>query len=406
MWRLLRDLKYFSMKIVLIQNSIYLPGYGGANKANRIILELLAHQGHRCYAITSVAYKPDSTAADYAAQLQRYGITAEQDRESLRFQFHGVTVLAFESGRLQLCLASLLKEISPDWVIISSEDSFYRLLQAALDASIGRVCYLAHTTLLLPFGPGCFLPNPRGVSLIRRCHAVMTISEYLRQYLRKWGDIEARLVKVPLYGTGPFPRHGCFDSGDILMVNPCALKGISIFEGLAREFQGASFAAVPTWGTTPADLSLLRSCGNVKILPYADDIDELLKCTKILLVPSLWDEAFGMIAVEAMLRGIPVLASDVGGLSEAKLGIEYLLPVNPIRKYSGKFDARMIPEPIVPDQDLGPWQYALRQLLCDRAHYEDVANRSWNTAAEFLKALSIQDLEQALHKDHRTIHTH
>ena len=37
-------------------------------------------------------------------------------------------------------------------------------------------------------------------------------------------------------------------------------------------------------------------------------------------MPSLWFEGFGLIAMEAMLRGLPVIASDSGGLEEAKAG--------------------------------------------------------------------------------------
>ena len=36
------------------------------------------------------------------------------------------------------------------------------------------------------------------------------------------------------------------------------------------------------------------------------------------------------IVVEAMLRGVPVIASNTGGLPEAKLGVPYVLPVTPI----------------------------------------------------------------------------
>ena len=43
-------------------------------------------------------------------------------------------------------------------------------------------------------------------------------------------------------------------------------------------------------------------------------------------MPSLW-QAFGRIVVEAM-HGIPVIASDAGGLAEAKLGVDYLPLVN------------------------------------------------------------------------------
>jgi glycosyltransferase involved in cell wall biosynthesis len=39
--------------------------------------------------------------------------------------------------------------------------------------------------------------------------------------------------------------------------------------------------------------------------------------TKILLVPSLWEEAYGRVATEAQLSGIPVITSNRGGLPEA-----------------------------------------------------------------------------------------
>jgi glycogen synthase len=45
--------------------------------------------------------------------------------------------------------------------------------------------------------------------------------------------------------------------------------------------------------------------------------DELIRaydCADVVLVPSLWEEPFGLVAVEAMARGVPVVASDVGAL--------------------------------------------------------------------------------------------
>ncbi len=41
------------------------------------------------------------------------------------------------------------------------------------------------------------------------------------------------------------------------------------------------------------------------------------KTAKILLVPSLWEEAWGRVVTEAHVSGIPVLASDRGGLPES-----------------------------------------------------------------------------------------
>lgn len=100
-----------------------------------------------------------------------------------------------------------------------------------------------------------------------------------------------------------------------------------------------------------------------------DDIDKIFAQTRILLVPSLWDEAFGLIVVEAMLRGIPVLASHVGGLPEAKLGVDYLLPVHLIKGYEDFMIYNNL-KPIIPDQDISPWLLALQKLLSDRVQYE------------------------------------
>ncbi len=47
-----------------------------------------------------------------------------------------------------------------------------------------------------------------------------------------------------------------------------------------------------------------------------DELIERYDCSDILIVPSLWQEPFGLVAVEAMARGLPVIASHVGGLAE------------------------------------------------------------------------------------------
>jgi len=80
----------------------------------------------------------------------------------------------------------------------------------------------------------------------------------------------------------------------------------------------------------------------------------VLEQTRILLAPSLWYEGFGLSAMEAMLRGVPVLASDSGGLQEAKAGTQFVLPVRPIERYEPVFDERGMPKAVVAEQDLAP----------------------------------------------------
>jgi glycosyltransferase involved in cell wall biosynthesis len=94
-------------------------------------------------------------------------------------------------------------------------------------------------------------------------------------------------------------------------------KGIDTFLRLARAFPEERFLLA---GDIETDISLayrrvLRSQSNIE-LPGRLTTAELLSSARVILVPSRWPEPFGRIAVEAMANGIPVLASEVGGLAE------------------------------------------------------------------------------------------
>lgn len=75
----------------------------------------------------------------------------------------------------------------------------------------------------------------------------------------------------------------------------------------------------------------LGLAGSVKFLGFRQDIASLIACAEVLVLPSL-NEGFGMVLVEAMAMGKPVVASAVGGVPEVVLdGRTGLLvpPANP-----------------------------------------------------------------------------
>jgi glycosyltransferase involved in cell wall biosynthesis len=112
---------------------------------------------------------------------------------------------------------------------------------------------------------------------------------------------------------------------------------------------------------------------------------------KVLLVPSLWFEAWGIVVVEAHLRGIPVISSDAGALSESMLGLEYMVPVNRIQ---GERDEER--NYVIPEQNVQPWVETLNKLMSDRAEYERVSDKVRTTTEQWLRDMDPNAVENWL----------
>jgi glycosyltransferase involved in cell wall biosynthesis len=385
------------LKILLVQPLSYLFSPGGAHKANRRLVQGLAERGHRCWVVAPPTERGTDPIESVLARSRAIGAEVSQrSGEALVLRHRGVTVHCARKG-VDLCLEALrlLRDIEPDWTIVS-EDSTFLLLHEILTVRPERVVCFAHSPATLPFGPASFEADAERTAIVRRATGILTVSRYMQDYIAHWGGMPAEVVYSPVYGEGPFARLTAFDRGFVTMVNPSAIKGISVFVELARRLPDVPFAAVPTWGATAADHALLAAQPNITLLPAVDDLDQLFSQVRVLVVPSLWGEAFGQIVVEAMLRGVPVLVSDQGGLPESSLGVGTVVPVRRIERYLGYVDERSVPVPIVPEQEVGPWEAALRRLVGDRSTYEAAAAASHAAAERFVAALGIEPYDRYL----------
>jgi len=54
--------------------------------------------------------------------------------------------------------------------------------------------------------------------------------------------------------------------------------------------------------------------GNVEVWDYQEDMRSVHAVTDVLLMPSQWLESFGRVILEAQASGIPVVASNLGGI--------------------------------------------------------------------------------------------
>jgi len=85
---------------------------------------------------------------------------------------------------------------------------------------------------------------------------------------------------------------------------------------------------------------------------------------------------------EAQLRGIPVIASNAGGLPEAKIGLPYCIPVNEV---TGKRHANG--DYVIPEQDITPWEQALEKVMTDRDEYQALQALTATTADKWLRGM-------------------
>jgi glycosyltransferase involved in cell wall biosynthesis len=378
------------LRILLTSNASYLPPRGGSTRSNIEFLKTLVEQGHQCRVISGA---PEALNSDGQNRL-RDELQEQQLDASLAARFardpvvegnlHGIEIISVRDLlRNTQVLTEQIAAWRPDWVLVSSEDLSHTLLRQASKAAPGRLIYLAHTPQWFPFGPAAWNADREGTAVVRRAAAVVVISEAMQSYVKQHLGLEPALVHPPIYGPGPWPVLSRLD-GFIGMVNPCAVKGISTFVALADHLPNRRFAVLPGWGTTQQDAQQLKRRKNISVLPRVRDIDLFLQRLSVLLMPSVWLEGFGLIVMEAMLRGVPVISSDSGGLREAKAGTPFVIHTRLIERYESVYDDRNMPRPVLPSQSIEPWVIALHELTKGREVYDQEVRRAREAALRFV----------------------
>jgi hypothetical protein len=354
------------MRVLWIQPLSYYRALTGASRANRVVIDNLTRSGLVCDVL---ALDDKFGGWGTAGPVER----ALPDSSAVKV-FPGL-------GELIEQLPALL-DVTYDWIVVS-EDSTASLLSTVIRH--GRragghtpICYFGHGPSALPFGPYSFLRDESSRDLFNSVDLFVTVSEWMRTYIRKNSGIDAVRIDLPVYGDGPFQELGSPDSGRVTMINASLVKGL--------------------WATTSTDRNRLAELRNVEILPPVGNIEEIYQQCRVLLVPSLSPEGLGLVAVEAMLRGIPVVASDQGGLVEAKLGVDYVLQVAGIDGYDRhQLDELRNPKPIFREiAYLDDWEKALRGLVTDRATYERVSAESRQAAERYVSGLRSDQLARLL----------
>lgn len=389
------------MRILLTMHMPYFPSFGGANKNNRLVAECLAEKGHNVLAVVPVlGTEPGQLTQELFLKEQKLqGIQLAKQEDTYKFYWNKVKVHAIDNpNKLSSYLKEQIQDFSPDCLLVALEEPEQLLLETAIRACEAPVVGIAQTPSLLPFGPNSFFPSPAKTELIKRTAAVIASSNFISKYICEWGGIEAKMIHMPVYGSPPFPHFKNYNSEFITIINPCHIKGIDIFLQIARKMPGFQFAAIPTWGTSEADKKALLDISNMSILEPCSNIDLFLSRSRIILMPSIWMENFPLTIIESMVRGIPVIASNVGGIPEAKIKTDFLIPVKPIKDFTffKKSNGGREFNPIIPKQDIEPWINSIKFLLEDDDTYYSYSENMHQSALKFVQSLDITIFESFL----------
>ncbi len=351
----------------------YVDPSSGAATATRDLLELLAARGHDCRVLSAgvLDYERETGLEGVLAAL---GVPFRRDTAGLS----GGGVVAVLDLTLRGVRATLMPTASsrPDRSPDRAESLAFLDLA---DQALGRF----RPAVLLTYGG-----HPANLELMRRARrqgvavvfhlhnfaytdrrafvdatAVLVPTEYSRRYHARLGQ-ECTAIDLPSHpervlATDPEPRYLTF-------VNPVPAKGVTVFARIATELgrlrPDIPLLVVEGRGTVDwlarlaLDLSGLETMSRMANTP---DPRAFWRVTRAALVPSLWRENAALVAREGLINGLPVLASDRGGLPETLGDAGFVFTV---------------PERCRPDnlevptaREVAPWVAAIGRLWDDPA---------------------------------------
>jgi glycosyltransferase involved in cell wall biosynthesis len=166
--------------------------------------------------------------------------------------------------------------------------------------------------------------------VLRRYHRVLCVSDFVMQSLRREGATVpltrmTHFVNTERFRTDPQARYRLraqLGVGDhfvaLAVANLIPEKGIEVLlHALAKLPPDVQVWVV---GGGPEADRLARVAqgltGRVRLFGLQSDVLPYMQAADCLVCPSVWAEAFGLVNVEAMACGLPVVASRVGGIPE------------------------------------------------------------------------------------------
>lgn len=335
------------MRILFATDTIYLPQRAGGTESSVHDLCIELQKRHISVAVLSALKSGDTL---YVRNRIKYKL-----HKSIDFPIDtDMGYPAFRGWTPVEGVNEVLRRFKPTVVI--TQGNFFNLANAFLNAKVPTILYLRN-------------------AIFEQMHAMGQLSDgigYLAnsqfmadKFERKFGikaTVIPPLVRPEAYRTSTSRRK-------VIFINPHPFKGVDVALKLAKIRPDIGFEFIDCWPLADKVRSAIearaRALENVKWRKPVSDMRKVYRKAKIVLVPSQWEEAWARVVTEAHINGIPVVASDRGGLPES-VGPGGIL--------------------VNPEAELSEWADALSRLWDDRDEYETFSQ----AALEYSKRPLIQ----------------
>ena len=376
-------------RVHFTSHACYLDDSNGAAVASRALMQTLERHGFAVEVLSGtmldLSHDVDFTTwlGARGFSVPSYGATSwSVDASGIRLDHPSPHRLNAQGVPVTLCRSPTTRPHTPDLV---ERTEFLHLFEAVLDRF--------RPDVLVNYGGDLLAQQirskaqARGVSVDFPLHnfnypsidpfqtadAVIVPSQFAADYYRKSLGLDctvlSNLIDVSrIQVQSREPKYLTF-------VTPSFEKGVFAFARIADELgrcrPDIPLLVVEGRGTerTLADCGLdLRVHGNVNLMDHTADPRRFWAVTTLCVMPSLWMENQPLVAVEAMMNGIPIIASDRGALPETlgTAGIVLPLPdrLTPL--------SRQLPTP----DEIAPWVEAVIQLWDDAKGYAEQSRRA------------------------------
>ncbi|MCP4601516.1 MAG: glycosyltransferase family 4 protein [Proteobacteria bacterium] len=248
------------------------------------------------------------------AQCKVLGLKPFDDPTPLFYKIDGISVELYSTAQQLIdCTVTTIVDDKPDWVLTGCagdrhDNSYECCFVNAIEKTGARAALLVRdiqeTTAVYAGIYGVF-------------STFIANSEFTAREIKNSWAVDAHVVySVPRPQRCRFAPLD-YRGGHLTMFNPLQPKGIRTFLILAGiQLRDRQFLLVEGWLPFERTGIPQDRFPNITFQRRTDDIQEIYTRTDCLLVPSIWQEPFGRVVLEAMLNGLPVAASAVGGITE------------------------------------------------------------------------------------------